>query len=748
VDEHGEPVAGAEVAVDASPELTDETDLRLFDVEQRLAAAPRFHSAADGRVFLPLGTAVALVTARSGERFGCDVLQFDRPDLGVPVLRIAPDRNLHFTVRGPRGEPCPGVPVVIRWQRGEGRVEPGEATLQLPGSDAGGAVAVWHAQTLDFWPGAEPILCVSALVMGESPPVVRTSLLRPAPDITIPCPPHGGLRVRGWLAPGVPGSEPICVSLWELWDGGACRREVHLREARGAECLLFPVALHRRWRVAVPHLGTREGEGPAWDGEEIAFDLLPDDSSHLVSVVVLLPDGLTCANRTLCVEGWSNRSPTTDADGRLVLPMPCCDQEIALSIEDLASRGQASVTVPACAGPTAMDLGAVRLELPQAEGPQPIVAAGTVVAADTGGPVRARIFAFERVSGRRFETQAAADGTFTVRATCTGELQIVACANGYRMLRVPHAEAYDLLHLALEPAANLRVTVLIDDDVPVECLNVVLRVGDRISQPCLARQPGRIECRLEVNGEEDQVLEVHDGAFLSTSQEDNTKPMPLARLLPQEWQAQGGPATVDLCGRLDVFSVRVTTAEHAEVAANLHFRVAACQDWMQWRARPWIVMPRCTALEAIAVPQQGRFVRRWLVPGRNELVVGEPARVHLSVPGLPEDWRVSVRILQLARREPSLDDLHASCDLPWPADEVAADSLFRWRGWWQAEIVGGTSELEVPECGSYIAMPVVEVDESSVPCAGAAVPVEVLAPGGDLEATIHIDPNRVRKALH
>jgi len=302
------------------------------------------------------------------------------------------------------------------------------------------------------------------------------------------------------------------------------------------------------------------------------------------------------------------------------------------------------------------------------------------------------------------------------------------------------------------PMRPLAVTVLSDAE-PSPSFMVVLRLGSAmVSAVAGGSVPGESRCRLKAPEAEDLLLEVHGASFAVESAGE--LPTPLARVPRSLWQENGHglAATVDLRGLVEQVSVRVREVDGSSVAARLWFRAPQDAKWapVGETSRASVIVFRGSQLEAIAVPSLGHFARAWLRPGENTMVIPDPATVTVSVQGVPREmtaWRVRVNLCILVRREPGLDALSRSEDEPWPANGEDAMGLVRNHKCDAMTITNGTGILELPCCGSYVAMPVVQAGEASVPLLDAAVPVEVTAPGAHLEAMIRIDPERVRAAL-
>ena len=117
-----------------------------------------------------------------------------------------------------------------------------------------------------------------------------------------------------------------------------------------------------------------------------------------------------------------------------------------------------------------------------------------------------------------------------------------------------------------------------------------------------------------------------------------------------------------------------------------------------------------------------------------------------TVVGAPASWQIRVFAVRLARREPALDEILPQADLAWPATVAEVKRLIRSHRCDAAMIAAGSTLLELPECGSYIVVPVWRNPGGEVPLLDAALLVEVAVPGSTLEATIRIDPERARAA--
>jgi len=745
VDENGAPVANAEVAFDVSEELCEAWQPQPFDFELRLAAAPRYTSATDGIVVLPTDTAVAFVIARAGDRFGHRVIAFDSRLFEVPLLTIALDRNLRIAVVGPRGELRPDVPVMVVFQHEQGLVGEGTDTRWLPRTDANGVTMLWHAQTLPFWNRADPALDLQAMVLGASPRPVHVRLADPVADsIVLECPDHGGVRVRAWSAPGIPNHAWEMPQIGET-DALELPLEMLMPGASPASWCVFPVALGKSWFVGSLHFEQVGVAGPVQHAQEVLVDLtqVPRDWT----AQLLRPDGQPCASQFIELGEGFRLSFETDAQGHGAFDYG----GDSLSFYAPRLHAVARVSLPTQRDPTGpTDLGVIRLES------QHVLATGRVIDAATGQPLRAMLRKrrlTEADDDWFWGEQAGAEGQFELYGEAQGRIELEAMLAGFTTTKLEIAVGTRDIVMAMLPARLLRATVLVDAAIAVDALDVRMRQGDEPKIWRTARiEQSRFHAVFELPPGEDLVLEIAGADDL-----------PSLRSVPlSEWTRENGAfaATVDLRGVLANVLVTIRRADAGDDAnGSLYVRpTGSTAPWveMQLRGRLAFAAPKATTLDAIVRPDGGACVRATLRPGENTIEVPLPSSAQVELTGMPPGvarTAIAVQVYRLVRRDPLLGELVAAgLDTidqgevhDWP--RTAAD-LERMAGedlW--AVFGAGPVRFELRSHGSYVAVPYVVAGNRRVPLLDAAVGIEITTPGAVVEATIRLDPEKVRAAL-
>jgi hypothetical protein len=749
VDENGAPVGGALVRCDGAADLLAAHLPLPFDVEARLAPAPLATSAADGTAALPIEAATAFVVARAGERFGCGVLAFDDPLLGLPELRVAPDRNLHLVVTGPHGEPRANVPIEVAFAQREGRVDDGLTKRRLPFSDREGVVMLWHAQSLEFRAGAEPAVELRPVVLGAEPPPVRVCLAQAGDErIVVPCPAHGRIRVRAWVAPGVPNQATVHPTMdadseeWALIAPGAS----------AAEWLVCPVALGLRPTLAPGNWNGAECEGPVHDGQEVFVDLLPPSGYQPIRVRLLRSDGRPCAKQQIEIDpgtplGTSGAQVTTDSDGQACFVYSVESQIVNGHIMVLhapALDAWAQIETPAepSAPDAVLDLGAVRL---LAHAPLPLLASGLVIDAATGRPVRGQVDGLE-ASGRSDTQWAGIDGAFELRGEGTIR-EIQASAAGYETAKIVNPGARGIV-LALRRKPQLHVTVLVDPDISVQALAVRLRDEDCLVPPSRTiTQPGQVTCVFTLWEAPALYLQVDGGWFGGNDRlrdySEQDGPPPLAEVERHAWRKAGEDyhAEVDLRDRLDQIAVAIT-GPHSDGA--LHVRAAGTTSpraRLPLAPRVLLAVPRGGSIDALAFPSGGCARAATLTPGENTIAIGEPMQVQVEVQAPPATpASIGVHALQEFPFEnpalPCPQTLEELTTVPavWDYDIVL-----------RAEVEDGRASVRLNSPGTYLLVPY--VGARSVPLLESAVAVHVATAGEVVRATIRLDSEKVRALL-
>ena len=758
LDERGEPVADAEV-------VCDETAKAYRDwppAARPPASVPRVRSDATGLVHLPAALARAFVVAWAGERYGEGHVDFDDPLVPVPELRIAPDRTVHIAVVSPRGAPVPNVPVQYRYQSREAIVDEGKHRHLLPRTDAQGRVTLWHAQQLDFWDRTRTGLEVRALVYGADQPFVKLDLAEPPPELlTVVCPDHGSLRVRGWLEPGVPLPGELDPSV--SYDGGpdlpGGASDLLLPGNSPAERVVHPLALERRFQVGAVQCGERTSEELRRAGQEGVVDLFAGRNLSFGRLQLVLPDGSPCAAQSVSVRGRNEFRLSTDAQGFLQLPLTSRAQRVQLQVAALRLFGWFEQPKAVSGQGRVVALGILRLQ------PMQRLAQGRLVEAETGRPLQGSVTAISVGAGnepdmrnRQSSTATAADGAFELWGSLTGKLSLRGSSKRYAggSLAI-EAGASDLV-LELRRARQLDALVLVDPGVTVSGMEV--RVGTGSGNSGYGRgtmEPGQLRYRFDLPEHDDVTLEV-----LCEHEVETLASVPLA-----QWQAVDGgfQATVDLRGKVANLEVTITqTPAEPEVAGWL----AAAGGGLELSlgclyARPagtrlplrdvWfdhhfvLAVNKTSAYEAIA-ERDGSCERVVLRPGHNRIELPAPTVVRCTIEGLPAEAEiadVSVQVLRLATYEPLYEQLVAAGQaeagpptLPMPTTAAAWNDF---QGWSEtAGLQAGGALHILPTRGSYVAIPVV----GDQPLLAAAVPFEVREAVTKMRVALRVTPEQLQ----
>lgn len=761
LDESGEPVADAEV-------VCDETAKAHRDwppAARPPATVPRVRSDATGVVHLPAAVARAFVVAWQGERYGEDHVDFDDPLVPLPELRIAPDRTLHIALVSPRGTPVPNVPVQCRYQAREAIVDDGKDAHVLPRTDAQGRVTFWHAQQLEFWDRTRTGLEVRALVYGAGQPFVKLDLAEPPPELlTVLCPDHGSLRVRGWLEPGVPLPGDLQPSVWcdgvQDFDGDTS--ELMLPGNTPAERVVHPLALDRQFQVGSQQCGDRTSEELRRAGQEGIVDLFAGRNLSFGRLQLVLPDGAPCAAQSVSVRSRSEVRLATDAQGFLQLPLSNRAQRVQMQVAALRLFGWYDQPKAATGQGRVFDLGNLRLQ------PMQRLAQGKLVEAETGRPLQGTVVAVS-VGGsneadlrtRQASTATAADGAFELWGSLGGKLSLRGSSKRYAGASLAvEAGASDVV-LELRRARQLEALVLLDPGVTVS--GMVVRVATGSGNSGYGRsgnlEPGQLRYRFDLPEHDDVSLEV-----LSEHEVETLGTLPMA-----QWQAVDGgfQATLDLRGKVANLEVTITqTPTDPEVAGWL----AAVGDRQQLQlgcmyARPvgtrlplrdvWfshhfvLAVNKTSAYEAIA-ERDGSCERVVLRSGHNQVELPAPPVARFALEGLPAEAEVgdvSVQVLRLAVYEPLYDQLVAAgqseqiaMTLPMPTTEGALTEFEGWRE--SVELRAGTATLTLSTRGGYVAVPMV----GERPLLAAAVRFEAREAVTKVRVALRVTPEQLQAA--
>lgn len=761
VDEHGEPVADAEV-------VCDETAKAHRDwppAARPPATVPRVRSDATGVVHLRAGLARAFVVAWQGDRYGEDHVDFDDPLVPLPELRIAPDRTVHIALVSPRGAPVPNVPVQCRYQAREAIVDDGKRSHVLPRTDAQGRVTFWHAQQLDFWDRTRIGLEVRALVYGADQPFVKLDLVEPPPELlTVVCPDHGSLRVRGWLEPGVPLPGDLQPSVWcdGLQESDVDTSELLLPGQSPAERVVHPLALERRFQIGSQQCGDRTSEELRRAGQEGLVDLFAGRNLSVGRVQLVLPDGTPCAAQSVLVRGRQEARLASDARGFLHLQLGSRAQRVQMQIAELRMYGWFDQPKAVAGQGRVTDLGTVRLQ------PMQRLAQGRLVEAETGRPLQGSVTAFSLSAGnepdmrnRQAWTATAADGAFELWGSLEGKLSLRGSCMRYAGASVTVEVGASDVVLELRRSRQLEAQVLVDAGVTVS--EMVVRVTTGSGNPGFGRsgtqEPGQLRFRFDLPEHDDLTLEA-----LSEHEVETLGTLPLA-----QWQPVDGgfQATLDLRGKVANLEVTITqTPPDPEVAGWL----AAQGDGMSLQmgclyARPvgtrlplrdvWfshhfvLAVNRTSAYEAIA-DRNGSCERVVLRPGHNQIELPAPPVARCALEGLPAEAEVadvSVQVLRVAVYEPLYDQLVAAGQgesiaptLPMPTTAAALNDFEGWRE--SADLQAGAAVVVLPSRGGYVAIPMV----GERPLLAAAVPFEAREAVTKVRVVLRVTPEQLQAA--
>jgi len=738
VDEHGAPVADAEVVFTATRLVgTAPQD----DIEAELADLPRYHSGSDGLVVLPTAAGRLLVCARKDSRFG--VCRVDPGVLEpVPEVVLEADRNLHLRVVGPDGAPRAGVPVALRFQSGE-TLSSTATTEERRNADDAGLVTVWHAQTLPFWDRNRRVLEVSAFVFGTGSPIVRVSLHEAVPArIDVPCPARGALLVRARLANGEPchwriGGEVQCVDPatranadWLAWHANA------------GEGLVGPLVLGRRWKLSSSGFTSTTCDGPTADGEQVSVDLVLAEGTRLATIVLLWPDGSPAARAEVTFGRWG--TATAGVDGRIWFPVAEAGRQECF--RTYAPDTILRVDMPDDAGGGHLDLGVRRL-LPVE---QLVLVRGSVVDAATGRGVAVALAVGTSRGGAEWIAMSDWDGTFVVEDQGAPEavVRIVVDDRDYERTEVTVPGGARDVRLELRRLPRVVATVLVDDDVMLSTLSCFVNRGGRAVHVSTGYERAgclRICC----------VLSAWEGAAAT----DTAFEVWGAWALPPPWRVPFGDwrpvdggylVNLDLRGQLQNVLV---TSQLAGAAAGLRCLFVRGDDSGKWvdiasGARPGFVAPAGAAYDAIAVPEHAFPVRARLAAGENVLDLPPPATIAVRAEGWPDDVRGTVCLCQLTWAEPLLDELAAAGVLDAEQRPRSPETESQWFSPRSdvARPIGADMAFSVVCRGRYRLVPWVAHEDGARPLLDAAVDVEVTTPGQRLDVPLRVDADRVRAA--
>jgi hypothetical protein len=345
-------------------------------------------------------------------------------------------------------------------------------------------------------------------------------------------------------------------------------------------------------------------------------------------------------------------------------------------------------------------------------------------------------------------TQADADGAFEFwdEQEGTGDVRIDVSADGYDSAGVVVPCGSEDVRIELLPRSRLLVTVLTDDDVPLDFQMVFLRGGSQIPFAEHIR-PGSLRCAFEVPtlapGADELVVEVlrNDGTLLPWQ-----VPASLWRA-----SADGLEATLDLRGKL-VTVVVTPRVDGADVGVRAWFVRMADGDgkWsdLGYGRRLAFHVPHGCSGETIVLSPNAFPSRSQIVVGENVLDLPPPATIVVHPEGWPDGVRGKVCLCQRTRAEPLLDELAAAGVLDRDLRPKAPGAESKWfspRGE-ASRPTGGEITLPIVCRGRYLLVPWVEGEGGEQPMIDAAVQVDVTTPGQRLDVVLRVDPERVRAA--
>lgn len=745
VDELGAPVVDAEVAwSDTESDASTPHD----DVEEEFAAQPRLRTASDGTVLLPGAQRTRFVLARKADAFGCGEVTFD-PFEPMPELTLRADRTLHARVVGPDGTARASVPVLVRWLDFESPWRSSDGAQWLR-SDEQGPITVWHAQTLDFWDRAAPAVELSAQVLGAEATIVRVPLREPPPVcIDLPCPAHGALRVRAFLRDGRPCPWPLGCRLDLVGETPPLQESWPVPRGMAEQLLIPAVALARDVRVNIAGFPAKTGPGPTADRGEAVTELVLDHRSVVVTARLLQPDGAPLAESSVSLDGPGWSWVVTDAEGRVTFRVEHNDASVSFHCPSLDLA--ATAPLPALSSVDRLDLGDVTLRTPD----RPLLAAGHVTDAATGGGVVARIHLVGE--GQRVDRTVATDGggRFELHQlpgeTCGDRLDLWVEQRGFAAVRITVPRGARDVSVTLRRLPRLRATLQFDPDIQLLTMDCELRHGDDRTHPIRQdERPGRVQCTFELPDGE------LPADFVFVLEGSDEQP-PLLHVPVAEWQRDRGGYTLDLDlrGRFENVVVRAFLGGEP---------IELDQLWVRPLAEPgtWSDISHgqchgCTArrgatFDAIALAPTGFPVRVQLGPGENRIDLPPPATIAVQLVGWPGGAEGDVVLHQLTFCEPLLSELAAAGVLDESIDDRARP---RTPADWQDMDTLGDGSLSVPgdeltfpvdRRGSYLLLPCVTVHGRQVPLLAAAVEVEVTTPGQRLDVLLRVDPEQVRAA--
>ena len=749
IDEHGAPVADADVAYDLSEELCEHWRPFPFDVEERLPNASHLRTTRDGIAVLPTAAARAFVMARAGQRFGHRVVEFDSQLWEIPELHIAPDRTLRIAVVSPRGEPRSDVPVAATFLDSDPFSRHPTTTHYLPRTGPDGTTVLWHAQTtLRFWDRSRPTVDLAAVVLGAKTRQVHVALSEPAPErIVLECPDHGGVRVSARWSAGTTNRADLARWIHTHPEHDEGPGELLVDGASTSQWRFFPVALGAMFETGTNVGAVDAFAGPVQHGADVAVDLELEARTGW-RATMLRPDGQPCANEEIVLDPLTNaRKVTTDDAGGITF------WTTRDTVTFAASRLRAQATLPAPEPPEngTRDLGVVRLL------PQVLLAQGRVVEATTRRPVRiyveATVTGPDDVPNEVARTVTGADGAFELWGVASGKitLDLEKVAYAHVLLEVD-VGSRDLV-VAMPEARRLRAHVSVDPDIALESLEIRVRTADDAQIWRTARiERGSFHGLFELPDGDDLVFDVRgcDGG-------------PVLRAVPmREWVVEEGAfaTSVDLRSQLGNVIVKVLGQkdDYNEMNGSIYVRPQASRaPWAQVEVseRFAFVVPRGTVLDAVVRPDGGCCTRTTLREGENTIEVPDPPVAVLELSGLPpgvQRTSIGVHIWRLVRAEPLLDALVADgvAHLD-PYDNAQAPrttaDLANMTGEHVSDTFGdGPLRFVLHRRGSYVAVPYA-VGEKWKPMLGAMVKFELSAPGQVVHTTIRLDPDEVRAAL-
>lgn len=597
-----EPIAGAlvrwlefeSVEADVMSQL-ERSEVQIEAVLEAYGSEAMTDSA--GRVRVPELRDGGCLSAAREDSWGMRVLSNEEES--PVVLEIQEDPPVVVRVVDGHGEPCGGVPVVLRVSK-RSRSRDG---LRAASAERTGLARLEHPRTIAALMEAEQLSVGLALLV--APPIEAPLDLAAIPrePIELVVPPLAGVDVRIRAFDGSPFSTPATVTL-DLVEAEkpidpAMRRRLGAAERSGTSvgglARFDLVGLGLEVAAVVQADGFEpamaRGFAPSVPGERAELVVqMPPRAPTLVGRA-LHPGGQPLAGErlqsVLAVESPRNRSArnrylVTEADGTFRLPVdPAFDAEEGRCTFEIAADGSdgrtisAQVEVPLPLSSGDVELGDLLLELP------PLIVAGSVVSS-LGTPIsNAQITVLRQVgvddpggqvlwtSVQGVRGTSGPEGRFEVRGRIQArEIAVAASHRDYvQGETTPIAFGAPEVRLELEKAGSVAIRVLVDEGIerndlqfsaasierPERTTNQGREGDDTVLLGGLVPGMHRVQCRLV--GDQVPILELDD--VLVQAGETTRDP----RLDP-----------LDLRGRLRMFTLEASDESGAPVVFGLAAR--------------------------------------------------------------------------------------------------------------------------------------------------------------------------------